>query len=118
MKIFDGKRQSWAANAALTQSLHQQGRHQQQRAAEQGGQVDFAVHVEAVQPMLLRPEAVNARLHDAVGQQEPCGDGHQQLSDRSWRERNDSDLAWIRCIGLLNHGWLVRRVNPGIRVRV
>ena len=57
------------AIAAPLQSLHQQGRHQQKRAAEQGGQVEFPVHVEAVEPMLLRSEPVNAHLHDAVGQQ-------------------------------------------------
>ena len=57
------------AIAALPQSLHQQGRHQQQRAAEQGGQVELPVHVEAVEPMFLRPKAINAHLHDAVGNQ-------------------------------------------------
>ena len=81
------------AIAVLCQSLHQQGRQQQQRAAEQGGQVEFPVHVEAVEPMLLRPEAVNAHLHNAVGQQQSRGDGRQQPADRSWGERNDSDLA-------------------------
>ena len=63
------------AIAALPQSSHQQGRYQQQCAAVQGGQVEFPVHVEAVQPMLLRPEAVNAHLHDAMGHQKTCCDG-------------------------------------------
>ena len=60
---------------------------------DRGGQVEFPVHVEAVEPMLLRPEAVNAHLHNAVGQQQPRGDGRQQPADRSWCEGDDSDLV-------------------------
>ena len=43
--------------------------------------------------MLFCPEAINAHLYDGVGRQKPCGDGRQQFAYRSWRERNDSDLA-------------------------
>ena len=67
--------------------------------------------------MLFRPEAVDAHLHNAVGRKKPCGDYRQQGADQSWCEGNSFDRAWIRCSGLLNHGWLVRRMTPGLRVR-
>ena len=46
--------------------------------------------------MLLRPEAINAHLSDAVGYEKSCGDGRQKVADRPGRDGDDPDLAVVR----------------------